>query len=74
MNIDDIINTKEKLLKELQMGLSTMIYNPNLSHLKVEMEENQARCPHFDSNYNWVMVDDICPYCGKKLTRGDHHD
>ena len=31
------------------------------------IKENQNECPHFSAQFNWVMTDGICPYCGKKI-------
>lgn len=70
MNIDDIINTRESLDKRLRMALATMERKDTIQKLKEEIIQNQQRCPHFDHNYNWTIVDDTCPYCGMHFATG----
>ena len=62
--IDDVIVTREKLDKELRIALSTMERSDKVFEIKKRIIENQKRCPHFDSTYNWAIVNDTCPYCG----------
>ena len=64
--IEDIMATKEKLEKELAIALSTMEKKDTINEIKAKMRINQSKCPHFSSKYNFVWVDDTCPYCGKK--------
>lgn len=67
MNIDEIIQNKEILDKALYVALSTMEKKTVIKELRQKIKDNQAACPHFSEKYNFVMIDDICPYCGKKL-------
>lgn len=70
MNIDDIIATKEKLNNELRVALATMEKKDIIRDIKRAIEENQARCPHFSTKYNWTIADGhTCPYCGKNDLR-----
>jgi len=68
--IDDIINTRNRLNKELRMALSTMEKKDTIQKIKLEIMNNQKRCPHFSANYNWAIVDDTCPYCGMHFATG----
>lgn len=67
MNISDIIATHQQLDKELRFALSTMERKDTIKSIKQRIIENQKQCPHIDSNYNWEVIDDICPYCGMRL-------
>ena len=70
MNINEIIQTREQLNNKLRSALSTMERSNKIFEIKKEMIENQKRCPHFDHNYNWAIVDDTCPYCGFHFSAG----
>lgn len=65
MNIDEIISTKERLNNELRTALATMEKKDTIRDIKRAIEENQMRCPHFSTKYNWASKLDTCPYCGK---------
>ena len=67
MNIDTIIKKHNILERELQLALATMERKDRIKEIRTEILENQSKCPHFDHNYNWTIVDEHCPYCGKKL-------
>lgn len=67
MTMEEIIATHEDLDRKLQIALATMERKSDIEKLRVQIIENQKQCPHFDNNYNWMPVDDRCPYCGKKL-------
>ena len=67
--IDDIIEVDSRLRNDLRIALSTMEYSSKIPEILQEIKKNQERCPHFSVIYNWTMVDDTCPYCGKKLTK-----
>ena len=70
-SIQEIIETKERLDKEIAVAASTMELNDTLFKLKQQMKENQRECPHDGgTQYNFVWVDDTCPYCGKKHAMG----
>ena len=64
--IEDIIATKQQLEKELRVALATMEKSESIFQIRSKMRVNQSRCPHFDAKYNYVWVDDTCPYCGKR--------
>lgn len=67
MNMDEIIQTHESLEQQLKIAVSTMEKKDTIRDIRARMIENQNRCPHFNFNYNWAVVDEKCPYCGKKL-------
>lgn len=67
MMIEDIINTYQSLNQELRMALSTMEKKDSVLRIRAKIIANQKRCPHFDNNYNWAIVDGKCPYCGFNL-------
>ena len=72
MTIDEIIANHEKLDKELRIALSTMERSDAISEIRHRIIENQTRCPHFSSKYNWMIAYGKCPYCGFVLdSRGD---
>jgi len=64
--IDDIIAEKERLDRILKQALATMEQKDTINKIRAMIRINQARCPHFDTKYNFAWVDDTCPYCGKK--------
>ena len=66
MNIDNIIHDKEVLDEALKNALSTMERKDDVKEIRFKLLELQNQCPHF-SDYNWAMIDGVCPYCGKKL-------
>lgn len=67
MNIDEIISRRAELDIKLKKALSTMELKNTVSEIKDEMAENQMRCPHISTRYNWSVIDGVCPYCGKKV-------
>ena len=67
MNIDEIIRNKERLDAELLSALSTMEKKDAIFKIREQIEENQNACPHYSEKYNFVQVNDICPYCGRKI-------
>lgn len=72
MNIDEIIKTHDILQKELRMALSTMEQKDTVYQIREKIKINQSRCPHFSVDYNYVWVDDRCPYCGKFMKKGEY--
>lgn len=64
MTMEQIINRREQLDKDLRLALSTMERSDKIRLIKEAIIENQKQCPHFDNNYNWAIVNEICPYCG----------
>ena len=67
IEIDKIIKTKNQLDKELKLALSTMNKTDAVRELFEKIKANQLNCPHYSDKYNWAIVDEVCPYCGKKL-------
>lgn len=67
MNIDEIISRRAELDIELKRALSTMELKSTVSEIRDQIAENQMRCPHVSTRYNWSMIEGICPYCGKKV-------
>jgi len=70
MKMEEIINTRIKLDKELKMALATMERSDAIYDIRKKIIENQKQCPHFDQNYNWAIIDETCPYCGFHLFIG----
>jgi len=70
MTMDEIIQTKEELNHKLRFALSTMERSDKIFEIKKEIIENQKRCPHFNNQYNWAIIDDTCPYCGFHFATG----
>ena len=68
--IEDIIQTHERLNNELRLALATMERSDKIFNIKKQIIKNQLRCPHFDNNYNWAIIDDTCPYCGFHFSAG----
>lgn len=64
MKIDDIIQTHERLNKELKLALSTMERKDTIQKIKLAIIDNQKYCPHASTKYNWKITNDTCPYCG----------
>lgn len=72
MKIEDIIQTHDLLARQLKNALSTMNKKDEIPIIHQKILENQSHCPHFDSNYNWAIVNETCPYCGKHLATGGY--
>ena len=70
MNIDDIITKREQLDYDLRIALSTMERKDTIAQIRKEIIKNQSVCPHHSLQYNWEIVDDTCPYCGKHFSSG----
>lgn len=68
--IDDIINTHEKLERELRLALATMERSDKIFEIKKQIIANQLKCPHFSDKYNWTIAYGKCPYCGFVLDVG----
>ncbi len=67
MTIDEIIQRREELSKELTYALSTMVLSNRVREIKNNMKAIQAQCPHQSSKYNWEKINNKCPYCGKEM-------
>ena len=48
----------------MQSALSTMEKKDTIKKIRQRIIENQKKCPHIDTNYNWEIINDTCPYCG----------
>lgn len=68
MNIEEIITNRNRLDNELRQALSTMERKDTIAKIRLDIIKNQRACPHFDNNYNWAVIDGVCPYCGFKLS------
>ena len=66
MDIDNIINTYHKLNSELKIALSDMMRKDDVKIIRQKIIENQMTCPHFSKKYNFVWINNTCPYCGKE--------
>ena len=67
MTMNEIIKRKEQLDQALRAAVSTMERKDTIPFIRDEIHKNQEACPHYSTEYNWTIVNDICPYCGKKL-------
>lgn len=67
MNMNEIIQKREELDNQLNIALSTMEKKDTIQKIRLEILKNQRQCPHYSTEYNWVVVDGVCPYCGFKL-------
>ena len=68
MNIDEIIARRAELELALKQAVSTMEFkSTTLSEIRDQMAENQMRCPHISTRYNWSVINGVCPYCGKQV-------
>ncbi len=67
MNIDQIIHDKEVLDETLRNALSTMEKKDTVRKIRFQLFELQSKCPHVSTKYNWEIINNVCPYCGKKL-------
>lgn len=70
MNIDEIILKNKQLHKQLTYALATMELKDNIRQIREQILENQKHCPHSDSNYNWEIKNNTCPYCGFVFGKG----
>lgn len=70
MNIDTIIQTREKLEKELRYALSIMERSDKIAEIRKEIIDNQKHCPHASDKYNWTIANNACPYCGFVFDHG----
>ena len=70
MNIDDIITRREQLDYDLRIALATMERKDTIRDIRLQIMKNQQVCPHHSAQYNWTIVDDTCPYCGKHFSSG----
>lgn len=67
MNIEEIVARKKQLNCQLRIALTTMERKDTIAEIRREIIENQKNCPHFSTEYNWAVVDGVCPYCGQKI-------
>ena len=68
-NIQDIIAERKKLEQQLQFALATLNRKDSVFKIREQIKNNQERCPHFSTEYNLEIVNNICPYCGKDLIK-----
>jgi Zn finger protein HypA/HybF involved in hydrogenase expression len=67
MNMDEIIRKHADVERRLIFALSTMEKKTTINEIHRELLELQNKCPHFDLDYNWPVVEGKCPYCGRNL-------
>ena len=67
IDIDTIIKQHDTLEHQLNLALATMERKSKIYEIRTAILENQNLCPHFSEKYNWPIIDNICPYCGRKL-------
>ena len=67
VNIDDVIRTREALENDLRAALSLMERSDAIYDIRAAIIENQQKCPHISNKYNWAVINNICPYCGRVL-------
>lgn len=65
MTIEQIIEKREQLDKQLKVALASMEHKDTIKEIRAAIKANQDACPHFDANYNYAWINDTCPYCGK---------
>jgi len=65
-DIDQIIDTKNKLNRELQVALSSMEKKNDVKDIREKIRLNQAHCPHYSKKYNFTWDGNTCPYCGQE--------
>ena len=66
-NMQQIIEDHERLERDLRVALATLERKSIIYDIRMQILDNQRQCPHFSPDYNWAVVDEICPYCGKEL-------
>lgn len=71
MNIDEIILKRNQLNHDLRIALATMERKDTVAQIRKAIIENQDKCPHISSKYNWAIVDGTCPYCGRHIGGGE---
>ena len=74
MNVANIIKQREVISRQLTLALSTMNKKDTIKQLREQLIDLQAQCPHFDSNFNWAVIDDKCPYCGRVIIFKEEDD
>ena len=67
MTVDEIIMKHEELSKQLKVAASTMALSDDVKTIFAKIKDLQEQCPHFSAKHNFEIIDDKCPYCGKKL-------
>ena len=67
MNIEQIIHDKQVLEETLINALSTMERKDTIKQARLQLLKLQSECPHHSAQYNWQIINNTCPYCGKKL-------
>ena len=67
MTIEEIMARRDELNQKLHVALASMQKTDEVILLREAIKENQRQCPHFSAEYNFAVVDNICPYCGGKL-------
>ena len=61
-DIDQIIDTKNKLNRELQIALSSMEKKNDVKEIREKIRLNQAQSPNYSKKYNLVGNGNTGPY------------
>lgn len=67
MNMNEIIHKHKELERRLIIAVSTMERKTTINEIYQELIGLQKLCPHFSAEHNFAIIDDKCPYCGKKI-------
>ena len=67
MNMNEIIHKYEELKRRLIIAVSTMEKKSTINEIHEELIDLQKQCPHFSAEHNFAIIDNECPYCGKKI-------
>lgn len=59
MTIEEIVETRQELERELNLAFSNMTLNTNIPSIYQRLKNLQNLCPH-TANFS------VCPYCGKE--------
>ena len=65
--VEEVIKKNEELQKKMRFALATMEKKDNIFEIKNQIIQNQNKCPHFDLDYSWPVIEGKCPYCGRNL-------
>ena len=63
MTIKEIIDKTDILCYNIKVAAATMDRKDELFELRQQLKEIQSNCPHVSQEYNWAIVNDMCPYC-----------
>ena len=67
MTIEEIMNLRESLERQLILALSNMERKDKIFQIKEELLSLQKQCPHYSAEHSFAIIDGKCPYCGRKI-------